>query len=554
MAHDPWRWSLLLGMNKTRFWWPLELSSRVEKALDVFSKRMRLNPQRPDTKGIQATDRLLTYAMLPHLADIIERDGLPHHCHIIVGWGDGRFDGKALIEGIVPFIHRDGEDRLVILQCDPEGDYHPWQSFAYAVMAGVDPDRFLGKSGISLRTLVKNSRVIQTSEGRELGHLLFALAHLDPHLEGQPFFLDGKCFFISELVNLAVEAHHFGTFEVCRKFHLTEGLCAAAALIPGLESYRRDAQGFLDGQMDMLLLLGMIFQEARSLAQAGRIPRDGELILELRDTLKLGNYLENHLFYAGHLIELSGFAQALGYGLSPEHHSAIGLVIDEVNATLSDWLPYLSFPDCFLSLGHYRRAITLFLELSQAATEDRALTRADLRRYAVDFDHLSDRETPAPRPGGAPSDQAGIYEVFVSESRMRPPFTAVIECYTAKATEDLQPRGRFDHFRRIGPPSWPRALHYELLDHGHGIGAEIHLESDAVRPLSELLQQLCIRVAALFPEERVIWDPSWYKNRGRLIVYFSEDRSPDNVATGLSRLVQTTFPELDTAVSKLRIS
>jgi hypothetical protein len=543
-----------MGTNRVRFWWPLELSPRVGKALDAFSEQMRLKFQRPNAEGILATDRLLAHAMLSHLADIIERDGLPHHCHIIVGWGDGRFDQKPLIEGMVPFIHRDAEDRPVILQCDPEGDYHPWQSLAYAVMAGVDPDRLLSKSGVSLRTLAKNSRIIHTGEGRELGHLLFALAYLDPHLDGQPFFLDGKHFFVSELVALAAEAHHFGTFEVCRKFHLTEGLCAVAALIPGLESYRSDAQGFLEGQMDMLLLLGLIFQEAGSLARAGRAPRNGELILELRDTLKLGNYLENHLFYAGHLIELSGFAQALGYQLAPEHHSAIGFVINEVNAILSDWLPYLSFPDCFLSLGHYRRALTLFLELSQATAENRALTRVDLRQYAVDFDHLPGREILVSKLGEAPPSQLGIYEVFVSESKMRPVFAEVIERYTARAKENFHPRGRFDHFRRIGPLAWPRALHYELLDHGHGIGAEIHLESDVVRPLSELLQQLYAKVTEVFPEERVLWDPSWYKNRGRLIIYFGEDRSPESVASGLSRLIQATFPELDTAVSRLRAS
>jgi hypothetical protein len=493
--------------------------------------------------------------MAAHLTDIIERDGLPHLAHVLNGWGNARFHGHHLMEALLPFVHRDQAGRPIILQCDMEGEFHPWQSFAYAVMAGVDPDQPVPPLGVSLRTLAQNSRSLDTREGRELGHLLFALAYLDPDIASQPFSLQGDICDIPTLMAMAVEAHHYGTFEVCRKFHLTEGLCVMAARVAGLEHYRTDAQGFLDGQLDMLLLLGLILEEAKTLTATQRCPQSDSLIQEIRNTLVLGNYLENHCYYAGHIIELAAFAASVGYRVAPEHTSAMAFVLNQLNATLLAALPRVSFLDCFLHLGHYRRAMTLLLALERAETEGRALTRADLARYTVDFDTWSPSTLPRLVDSGPlPPVQLGVYDLAAPSSHPRAAFEEVIAHYAAIAPPTLTARGRFDHFRRIGPPSWPRAFHYELLDYGGAVGVEIHLESDAVRPLAEPVRALTTRVAPRFRAQRVEWDATWWRHRGRLRIIFGSGTSPARIAAGMRLLIELTLPDLDTAASRLRIA
>jgi hypothetical protein len=527
------------------YWWPLELSPRVERALDGFARETLAPGVRPDLARLEAAITTLGDAMRPHLAEIIERDGLPHLAHAIVGWGDASWQGQSLTDRIGPFVS-DSAFGPCIPQCDPEGDFHPWQSLAYAVMAGAEPDRSIGASKASLRDLARNSRALQTGEGRELGHLLFGLADLDPDVDGRPFVLTHGRVPVRELLDMAVHAHHFGAFDVCRKFHLTEGLCAASSRIPGLESYRPHAEGFLEGQMNMLVLFALLLHEIRRAVDG---QGEDDLVQELRHALRIGNNLENHVFYAGHLIELSGFAQRDGFALTETQASAIAFVLDEMNRTLDKWLRRLSFPDCFLSLGHYRRAATLWGELERARAERRALDRADLRRYAVAFGDATQPTAPA-APAAPPP--GSIYEVARTQSQMRPAFATMLDAYDQNAPGDgLRARGRFDHFRRIGPPHWPRALHYEILDHGNAVGVEVHLEHDAVLPLRPLLIDLTERVRPLFPSATVVWDPRWYKGRGRLVVHHDAHHDPGTIAGSMRTLIDATYREIDAAVGQV---
>jgi hypothetical protein len=528
------------------FWWPLDLSARAEAAMEELRERLRHAPVPLDSPAVAEVSDQLSRLMARHVGDIMERDGLPHQCHVINGWGDARFRGHPLMDHMGGFVHRDPRGRAFILQVDPEGDFHPWQSLAYAVMAGVDPDRPIPPAGATLRDLAKNSRYLNTRDGHELGHLLFALAHLDPAIDGRPFLLAGEPCGVPRLMEMAVEAHHYGSFEVCRKFHLTEGLCAMASRVEGLAAYRADAQGFLTGQLDMLLILSLILREARRQIAAGEPPREESLLQELRDALVMGNYLENHCYYAGHLVELATFAEILGFDLAPEHRSAMALVVNDLNALLPGYLPHLAFADCFLHLGHYRRAATLMVELERVRAEGRAATRDDLARYAVDFDALPPGLAPTPRP-----EDAGVFNLAVAASAPRQEFLRILDAYASLAPDGLEARGKFDHFRRMGPPTWPRSFHYELLDYGGPVGAEIHLETDAVRPLAGRVRALRDRVARRFPGRPVEWDPAWSRDRGRLYVLFPADQAPEEVAAGLRALIDETFPELDEAASRI---
>ncbi|MCA1612643.1 MAG: hypothetical protein LC795_04670 [Acidobacteria bacterium] len=533
---------------ETPFWWPLDLSSREEEALGRFRRRMRETPVPLDAGLCAAFAEQLAELMSRHVAGIVERDSLPHLSHVLNGWGDARFRGRRVTERFENFIHRDAGARPFVLQCNPEGEFHPWQSFAYAVMAGVDPEESF-PPGVTLRELMRNSRLLDTSEGRELGHLLFALAYVEPDAGSPPFSLRGECRDVRGLMKLAVEAHHSGSFEVCRKFHLTEGLCAMAALSEGFAEYRRDAQGFLEGQLDMLLLLGLILEEARGLTERGETAEDGSLIRELRETLVLGDYIENHCYYAGHIIELAAFAESLGYRVAPEHRAAMAFVANELNRSLPPYLADACFGECFLHLGHYRRAITLLPVLERLRAERGALTRADLARYTVDFDaYAPDAELISAAARQAYPRVPGVFEVATFEGGARAEFLSVVASYRSTSPPPhFEPRGAGEHFRRIGPPGWPRSVHYEFVDYGGPVGAELHLESDDVRPLAERVRPLVGRVAARLPGPRIEWEPKWSQGRGRLRVVFDASAAPEQVAAGMRALIEETFPELDAA-------
>src|SRR5215213_4492155 len=465
-----------------RFWWPLDLSPRLENAFDRFCSRMLERQLSVDQALAQSVSDNLARVMSRHIAELIYRDSLPHLSHVLNGWGDFSFGGMRISGRIERFIHTGKRGRPHILQCDPEGEVHPWQTLAYAVMAGVDPDVRIGSSEATIRDLALSSRQLNTKEGRELGHLLFALADLDPDMAGGPFFLGNEPCDLPKLMELAVEAHHFGSFEVCRKFHLTEGLCAVAAKVPGFENYRDSAQGFLDGQLDMLLLLGIILERAAELTTANKEARPDDLIQELREALVLGPYIENHFYYAGHIIEIAVFADSFGYQIAPEHRNAIAFVINQLNETLPRYLPHAQFSECFLHLGHYRRAMTLFA-VEQGRANGRAFSRSELTQFTPDIERLLRDDDTASEDNTEDDAPPPMFQTAYEPVHRREAFDRIVAEYEKIAPHNFEIRGTRStshHYRRMGPLSWPRALHYELLDYGDIVGAEIHLESDAV--------------------------------------------------------------------------
>ncbi|HET9166149.1 MAG TPA: hypothetical protein VFP11_09135 [Candidatus Angelobacter sp.] len=515
--------------------------------MDKFRREMAEHQPILDLTLLQTVSDNLAAAMQGIVATLLERDSLPALCHIVNGWGDAQFQQKRLVDAMQPFIHWKEKGEPFILQCDPEGDFHPWQSFAYAAMAGVDSERELGNSTVRLRDLVKTSHYINTAETRELGHLLFALSCLDPENSGGAFSLAGKLLDLNALMEAAIDAHHHGSFEVCRKFHLTEGICAAAALIPGLERYREDAQGFLDGQLKVLAVLALVLREAH---RQQTTPAPDCFLSMLRDALVVDTLFENHCYLAGHIIELACFAEIQGYTVTEEHHNLMAFVINELNSLIPAFLPRSSFIDCFLHLGHYRRAITLLAECRDAARSGR---RTDLAKFTVNFD-----STFAIQQCGR-SDLADsllrltVYELAHPSANPRPYFSSVIEHYAGIAAQGFEARGKFDHFRRMGPSHWPRACHYEILDYGSDVGLEIHLESDAVLPLAPVIRDLRGQVQQIFPDRTVEWDGSWWGKRGRLRVLFPETVPAAVTANAMKMLIDGTHAELEFHASKLLV-
>jgi hypothetical protein len=532
-------------MPEARSWWPLRLEGAEEQAIAELRTQLATAPAVTLEEELNdAVAHDLWICMANALPTILERDTLPDVAHVLNGWGDLCNRGHRISGRIAPFVHPDPDQGFAILQKNPEGEFHPWQTFAYAVMAGADVDAPLRRGVPSIRELAQTSRRLNTDDGCELGHLLFALAFLDPSLEGPPFSLTSGTYDAQALMRAAIVAHYAGHFRVCRKIHLTEGICALAARAPGMASYREYGQQFLHGQMEMLLVLAAIVEAAHSTTTAPD-GRQASLLASLRSKLRLGRYLENHCYYAGHLIELACFAQALGYLVRPEHCSAAALVVNRLNDALVQSLPEMSFLDCFLHLGHYRRAITLLPGLQESAHHSRLYSPAELSVFACDI-----REgVPVPRvapPRGHRSPPA--YDLLEARaSRLRPRFRAVVDHYARSAPSDLEPRGGFPHFRRIGPPWWPRALHYELLDYADAVGVEVHLESKSVDYMADIVRRVA---APIHPGRALEWEPHWYRGHGRLRLVLNDRHPAADVANAARRLIDQTFPIFDRAVAE----
>lgn len=530
-----------------RFWWPLDLSAAQEAEVEDFRNELAANRVRLDRASASAADEALCQAMASHIQGILERDSLPHLGHVVNGWGDAKWGGRRVLDAMELFVQRDGAGRPFILQCDPEGEFHPWQSLAYSVMAGVAPARRIPPGNLTLEALAANCRSLQTKEGRELGHLLFALPQLPAALrDPRPFSMDGELLDLSDLVERGIEAHHFGRFMVCRKFHLTEGLCAVAALVPEMADHRDEAQGFLDGQLDMLLVLALVLREVRAVSEG---KQDRTALLGFREALAMGEEFENHCYYAGHLFELAALCAGLGYRVEPAHFSAMAFIAGELNQLIPGLLPASVFDECFLHFGHYRRGLTLLTEIDRA--DSTALGPSQLARFTVDFDALPRRDW---RSAARELPPAGVYRLAPAQGTARPAFEDAVSEYARLAPAGLSARGKGHHFRRMSLPSWPRSVHYELLDYGGAMGAEIHLESEDARAIAAEVQALLPHVQASFPGRRVEWDAGWSKGRGRLRVLFDPSTPPGEIAAGVRRLMDATLETLDERAGALLLS
>jgi hypothetical protein len=339
---------------------------------------------------------------------------------------------------------------------------------------------------------------------------------------------------------------------VCRKLHLTEGICAAAAMIPGLEPHRAQAQAFLDGQLDLMLLLALLLDRVGDPAHAAERVAPGGIVHALRQTLAVADHFEDHVFLAGHYLELACFAGGMGYEISPLHREAMIRIANAIDHALPCFLPRSPFAEQFLFYGHYRRALTLLPGFLGAYPRAWAASPAERAVFTVDLDA---RALAEPRVANEASPVPAEAFTTAKAKTSRPEFAAAVAELVAAAPVELEVQGFRSHFRHVRPVDWPRALHYELLDYGEQAPAftlEIHLESDAVRPVRDMLSGLLPVVKARFAGHFVDWQPEWGRGRGRLRVAMPDDVPPAEVAAAMLRLVACTREPLARALAELR--
>jgi hypothetical protein len=537
-------------MREPQNWLPIENSKSEKIAIANFKQEKNINNVDFDFGSKTRVISMLDSLMKKHLTGLIEKDGLPYLCHIINGWGNMRL-GKnhTLLDEVAPFVHYNSNKQPFILQRYSEGDFHPWQNFAYCVMAGIDIDTTIGNIDSSLRTVAKNSRFlnIDDTQGHELGHLLFALSYIDPDINGKPFSLQGKSIDITSLMELAIDAHYYGSFEVCRKVHLAEGICAAATKIKGLEKYREYAEILLDGQLDILYSLCIVIQDSAKSLEKVNGSKGRSIYKRLRKKLAIHDFIENHAFYIGHLIELGTLATIMGYTIKKTHWNAMKFACNKLNSILPEFLAHVTFDECFLHFGHYRRATTLLGAIEKARSEGILINESLLPLYTTQLEEVEDLDF-VKTPNELLTKK--IYRVGEFPNNPNHQFEEIVADYSRGAEKGFEPKGKFNHFRRIIPPNWPRTFHYEFIDHGDKIGIEIHLENSSVEQLKPHVQDLYKPVSELFTEHEVIWDPKWYNNNARLGVLFNKTSQPSLIASSMHKLIASTFSGLDTLAHK----
>ncbi len=129
-----------------------------------------------------------------------------------------------------------------------------------------------------------------------------------------------------------------------------------------------------------------------------------------------------------------------------------------------------------------------------------------------------------------------------SRSQEAPPdLLNVVAAYNEIADADMRAVGGASFYRQIRPTDWPKgfATHYEFYRTSKGIGAELHLESDAAKPLNSVLQPLTgATLAADLPV--LIWDPVWSAGRGRLSCRFLPGAEAKDIARAMQELIKRT--------------
>jgi hypothetical protein len=473
---------------------------------------------------LEGADELICELHARSLDQILDREGLPHVAHLICGWGDEPGLGELLATRIGDFVHQQANGRVSIRQCDPDGDFHPWQTFAYCCMA--DP-QFLHRdcgTGSTILNVAQNSTNLNTSDATDLGHTLFTLASLEPDQRPRTLVFDSKPTSLSILVGLAVEAHRTGGFHVCRKFHLTEGLCALAAEPAGADhaSWIRE---FFAGQIECLAPLDVVTNLAT--AEESMWTSEGLADLTfLRTRLVLGSALENLFYYAGHLFELAGIAIDRGFRMPRSYHSRIRSIANSLNGELLRSGSLIAFPESFYAFAHYRRGLKLYLAATNSLPSPHELTCRLIRRD-VDATELQARRAFTLAPAKPPPAKT---------------FAAVLECYDAEAPAHLLTRGEFPHFRKIMPSPLPRGIHYEFLYVSGQIGVELHWER-VDRKDHALLKALAThaRAGGLY---NIGVDLSWSGGGGRIGVRFSEEADATEVVGAMRTLIRTTFDAL----------
>lgn len=135
------------------------------------------------------------------------------------------------------------------------------------------------------------------------------------------------------------------------------------------------------------------------------------------------------------------------------------------------------------------------------------------------------------------------------ESPINPYFKRVIEAYNNSSPDELKTRGRAKNYRQIRFDVWPPEIHYEFLDYENEVGVELHLESDLIKPIGNIIKNYAGTVLKDSNLE-LTWDEGWYKG-GRLLAKVSYTNTPKACADFMKELISLTSDTVNNELKKI---
>jgi len=368
--------------------WAVELPPDLQQLQKKYKKKLYASQVNLDLRLAKKTDQYIVKRAAKRIDEFLQYKVLGILCHLINGFGNAIWKNKNLLDHLPRYIVGTTPSTYRIRQnAKINGDYHPWQIFTYCIMAGIPLTQKISKINIDLKTLAKNSNRISQNVGGEMGHLLFALAHMP---EVKTLYLKNQLYTVEEIFLSALKEHRYEFYAVCRMIHLTEGTCAAAAKIPCLKKYRKFTQINLTTQLNKLFVVGLLLQEIKAelALRKVKVPQKNANAKKLARLLNLKNISQDIYHLVGHLVELAIFAEIFQYKISKSHWRIIYEILNQLNFYLCEEKIKIDLA----TLSHYRRAITLLSEvdkLKQNNSPASSLSLSSLAHYRVNFDRTS---------------------------------------------------------------------------------------------------------------------------------------------------------------------
>ena len=151
----------------------------------------------------------------------------------------------------------------------------------------------------------------------------------------------------------------------------------------------------------------------------------------------------------------------------------------------------------------------------------------------------------------------GETKTVVKEKRPKkqpePEFQNILDNYDNIAVNGFETKGSARNYRQIRASNWPSSIHYEFYYKKDTCGNEIHIESDRVKQLSELLVTFSKTIADEFPSGKVMWDSKWSRGRGRLIVEYDNNVQTAEIAEGMKKLVGLTNEKISKGLQNIGV-
>lgn len=462
-----------------------------------------------------------------HLGIMAHSQDLGESSHFVLACGDITVHRSTWLQRFPSFL-KESEPGMFSLphtrDANGRWERHPWQPLAYAMLAGIDPNRTIHGCQTSLRMIAENSSHLGVVVPEDFGHLLIA-AVLAGYTEDSVISISHRDFTLMELAEECYAAID-SSVSFCWGFHLLEAVCLSAFLLP-LPRLQQPAENVSFARLQESVKL---LTERKTMVEIGHA---------LRNSIDLCGQPLQYLALAGHAVELAGIYLQLA-NVSTEKvremvetiSCCLAQVLDGVNST--DLCERHSWVGPF---AHLKRGAVLLrnksyfcsgskIEEMHPAVSSPFRARAEaqeLENLSKRFRHYSE-----PCSGNTESAVADI----VIRSQLNKDLDWMVR--------------REESFVAFRPSHWPVYLHYETQSNMRFSTAEVHLEFEINPILTMMFQNFGINLA--LKEQECTWDPYWAGGLGRVVFQADNSEVASNLESSIQKLLALSFDTLNTIV------